>query len=135
MLDPDSPKRPLVINKTIQLVTRNYQRRLSRLTHSPDEKAQSFIINPPRESEIAGVVNKIFIPFDVGVNSVLEFLTELFNSGFEYNTLCNYRFAISTYHEAIDPFVVRKHPRVSDSMTGFFNNRMPQPRYCFIWGK
>ena len=78
-------------------------------------------------------MKELFIPFDVDVNAVLEFLTELLNSRLECNTLCNCRSAISAYHEAIDPFVVGKHPLLSDSMTGLFNNRMPQPRYYFIW--
>ena len=112
---------------------RNYQSRLSRLTQSPEEKAQSYITNLPAESEIASVVRELFIPFDVDVNSVLEFLIELFNSGLQYNTLYNYRSAISTHHEATDLFVIGKYPCVSDSMTGFFNDRISQPRYYFIW--
>ena len=114
---------------------RNYQSRLSRLTQSPEEKSQSYIANPPAESETASVVRELFIPFDVDVNSVLEFLNELFKSGLEYNTLCNYRSAISTHYEAFNLFAVGKHPCVSDSMTEFFNDGMPQPRYCFTWEK
>ena len=86
--------------------------------NSESRKNGSININLPGESGIAGVVKELFIPFDVDVNAVLEFLTEMLNSRLECNTLCNCRSAISAYHEAIDPFVVGKHPLLSDSMTG-----------------
>ena len=52
---------------------------------------------------------------------------------FQFNTIAGFRSAISSYHDPIDGVAVGKHPRVSALITGVYNNRMPQPRYTFIW--
>ena len=85
------------------------------------------------QSGIAGVVNGDFDPIRKDLNPIWEFLTEVFHQGLEYHTICGNKFAISAYHDSIGPFSVRKHPCVSSLITGTFNIRMPQPRYCFIW--
>ena len=72
-------------------------------------------------------------PFRCDINSVIEFLTDLFQKGLEYNTICGYRSAISAYHEPMGSFKVGEHPHVSKLMTGIFNNRPTKPRYTFIW--
>lgn len=72
-------------------------------------------------------------PFRSTVNSVLEFLSDMFDEGFEYNTIAGYRSALSAYHDPIDGVAVGKHPLVSSLMTGILNKRFPQPKYTFIW--
>ena len=72
-------------------------------------------------------------PFRCDINPVLDFLADLFQKGLEYNTICSYRSAISAYHEPIGSFKVGQHPHVTSLMTGIFNNRLPKPRYTFIW--
>ena len=74
-----------------------------------------------------------FDPIRCDLNPILEFLTEIFHQGLEYNTICDCRSAILAYHDSFGPFSVGKHPRITNLITGIFNNRMPQPRYCFIW--
>ena len=67
------------------------------------------------------------------LNLVLEFLSDSFDEGLEYNTIAGYRSAISAYHDPIDGNAVGKHPLVSSLLTGIYNKRFPQPKYTFIW--
>ena len=57
----------------------------------------------------------------------------MFDSGYEYRTLCTHRSAISALHNNIEGRPVGEHPQVSSLITGVFNNRPPQPKYNFIW--
>ena len=71
-----------------------------------------------------------FHPIRCDLNPILKFLTEILHQGLKYNTIYDYRSAISAYHDSIILFSVRKH---SSLITWIFNNRMSQPRYFFIW--
>ena len=72
-------------------------------------------------------------PVRCNVNWILDFLVFLFESGYEYRTICTYRSAISALHNNIEGRPVGEHPQVSSLITGVFNNRPPQPKYNFIW--
>ena len=41
--------------------------------------------------------------------------------------------AIYAYHVHIDNNPITQHPRVCTLMTSIFNNRLPKPRYTFVW--
>lgn len=47
--------------------------------------------------------------------------------------IAGYRSALSAYHDPIDGVKVGSHPKVSELITGVFNERYPKPRYCFVW--
>ena len=72
-------------------------------------------------------------PISGRLNSVLDFLAELFHSGLEWSTSPSYRSSISAFHDPIEGFSVGKHPRVCSLLKGIFNERPPIPRYTFIW--
>lgn len=72
-------------------------------------------------------------PTGSSINYVLQFLTDLFKKGLEYNTIAGYRSAISAFHNICEGSSVGKHPKVSALMTGIFNANPPKPRYSFIW--
>ena len=57
----------------------------------------------------------------------------MFGKGLQYRTINSHRSAISAYHNYVDRKPVGKHPRVYALLTGFFNQRPPQPRYTFVW--
>ena len=57
----------------------------------------------------------------------------MFHQGLKYNTTCGHTLETSAYYGPIGPFSVGKHPRVNSLMTGIFNNKFSQPKYCFIW--
>ena len=67
------------------------------------------------------------------MNWILDFLTFLFESGYEYRTICTHRSAFSALHNNIEGRPVGEHRQVSSLITGVFNNRPPQPKYNFIW--
>ena len=67
------------------------------------------------------------------VNWILDFLAFLFESGYEYRTICTHRSAISALHNNIEESPVGEHLQVSSLITGVFNNRPPQPKYNFFW--
>ena len=72
-------------------------------------------------------------PFSNHLREVLDFLTEIFELGFEYNTINTHRSTISTFLHPIEGFSVGKHPKVCNLMAGVYNKRPPKPRYCFVW--
>ena len=57
----------------------------------------------------------------------------MFEEGFQHSTICNYRSAISAFHEGCDGVSVGKHPLVSNLITGVFNERPPQPKSGYVW--
>ena len=63
----------------------------------------------------------------------MDFLAFMFESGYEYRTICKYRSAISTLHNNIEGRSVGEHPQVNSLITGASNNQPPQPKYNFIW--
>jgi len=72
-------------------------------------------------------------PFRSPITFVLEFLSDLFDQGLEYQTNAGYRSALSAYHDPIEGTPVGKHPLVSSLLTDVFNKRCPRPKYTFIW--
>ena len=65
------------------------------------------------------------------MRGVVPFL-QCFQEGFKWNTIVRFRLAISVYYDPIQGIPVRKHPRVSDPLTGIFNKNPPQPKFNFI---
>ena len=60
-------------------------------------------------------------------------MSQLFQNGFQYRTINNYRSATSAFHDYIQGKPVGEHPRICSLVAGIFNSRPPQLRYCFIW--
>jgi hypothetical protein len=67
------------------------------------------------------------------VVEVVNFLSESFTRGLEYNTLNGYRSAISAFHREIDGVKVGQHAVVKQFMAGVFNERPPHPKYAATW--
>ena len=65
--------------------------------------------------------------FRCAIGKVLDYLSYLFDSGFEYRTIGCHRSAISAYHEYVDKKSVRQYPHVCLLLKGVFNQRPPQP--------
>ena len=57
----------------------------------------------------------------------------MFHAGLEYSTVNTHRSIISAFHDPIEGFIVGKHPKVCNLMTGVFNKRPPKPKYYFVW--
>ena len=64
---------------------------------------------------------------------ILEFLTELYESGYSYETLNSTRSALSSLCELKDGVSVGSHPTVCRFMTGVYNLRPTKPRYTKTW--
>lgn len=64
---------------------------------------------------------------------MIEFLTELYNMGYSYETLNSARSALSTLCHSLDGFTVGSHPLVTRYMAGVFNLRPTKPRYTDTW--
>ena len=65
-------------------------------------------------------------PFDALVADVVNFLSWMFDAGFEHSTINGHRSAISAYK-------VGQHDLVVRVMDGVFNGRPPKPRYTETW--
>ena len=72
-------------------------------------------------------------PFQSPVEPVIDYLTSLFQAGYEYNTINGARSAISSLHAPIGGDPVGQHSLVKRLMTGAFNERTPKPRYTDTW--
>ena len=64
---------------------------------------------------------------------MLDYLSYLFDSCFDYRAIGCRRSAISVYHEYVDNKPVGQHPHVFALLKKVFNQRPSQPRYVFIW--
>ena len=63
---------------------------------------------------------------------ILDFLTDCFHGGCQYNTIAGLRSAISAHHDPIEDITTGSNPRVSALLSGIYNNRSPQPKYTLI---
>ena len=116
-----------------QFLQRDHLKNQSILCQMQEDQVQSIIMNCPGESGITGVNQRGFDPIRCNLSPVLEFLTTILHQGLEYNKICGYSSAISAYHDSTGPFSLGKHPRISNLITGIFDNRMLQRRHCFMW--
>ena len=66
------------------------------------------------------------------IETIIEFLVKLFNSGLSYSSINTARYALSTVI-AIDGFNVGEHPLVVRFMKGVFNTRPSLPKGKEIW--
>ena len=64
-------------------------------------------------------------PVRCNMNWILDFLAFLFESGYEYTSICAYMSAISALHHNIEGRPVGEHPEVSSLIENVFNNRPP----------
>ena len=64
---------------------------------------------------------------------MLDYLSYLFDLGYEYRAVGFHRSAISANREYVDKKPVSQHPHVCALLKGAFYERPPQPRYVFIW--
>ena len=72
-------------------------------------------------------------PISPTLETVVEFLTELFNKGLGYETLNTARAALSALGINFEGFRIGNHPLIIRYMKGVFAARPSQPRYSEIW--
>ena len=62
-------------------------------------------------------------PIKCPLTHVLDFLTECFHEGFQYNAIVGLRSASSAYHDPIEGITAGSNPRVSALLSGIYNKR------------
>ena len=72
-------------------------------------------------------------PTGYDISAILDFLAQMFEENFAYNTIAGYRSAISAFHDPVEGTSIGEHPRVSSLMTGIFNKRPPITKNSQIW--
>ena len=72
-------------------------------------------------------------PTSPTVINVIEFLTELFETGHSHSSINGYRSAISSTVAIVDGFKLGQHPLVTRLMKGVFNKRPPQQKLFSSW--
>ena len=72
-------------------------------------------------------------PFCASLEHITNFLAELYEQGYEYRTINNYRSAISAFHPEIGGMKVGQTNTIKQLMTGIFNSKPPLPRYTETW--
>ena len=72
-------------------------------------------------------------PFSAPLDYILNYLSDLFDKGYEYNTINGHRSAISSQHQQIDGHLVGQHPKIKSLMKGVARQKPPKPKYTNIW--
>ena len=72
-------------------------------------------------------------PIQPTISEVIDFLTELFDSGLGYSGLNTARCALSSVIHLDDNKTVGSHPLVNRFLKAAFNNRPSIPRYQSVW--
>ena len=72
-------------------------------------------------------------PFCAPVENIANFLSSLFEKGYEYRTVNSYRSSISAFHSEVNGQKVGQLPLIKQIMKGVFNSRPPMPRYEETW--
>ena len=67
------------------------------------------------------------------ITTILVFLGELSDAGYEYKTINFPRSAISAYHQTIDRKGVGSNGKACKLLPRVFKLPPPQPKYTFIW--
>ena len=60
-------------------------------------------------------------PFRYALKWILDFLSDLFEQGYKYRSVCSHRSAILVFHYGIERKRVGEHPQVSSLITRIFN--------------
>ena len=82
---------------------------------------------------IRTVVKDKLVSVSVSIDSVLDFLAELYDQGLKYSAINSARSALSAVGIIIDGIAVGSHPLVIRFLRGVYNLRMPVSRYCEVW--
>ena len=72
-------------------------------------------------------------PYNTNVNNILEFLTELYEKGNKYSSICSARSALATVVKIDSYSSISDHPLVSQFVKGVYNLHPPFPRYTHTW--
>lgn len=72
-------------------------------------------------------------PTGCDTNSILDYLAETFDSGFQYNNIGSHRSEILAIHDPVESKKFGDHPGIFTLMAGTFNQRLLQPRHIFTW--
>jgi hypothetical protein len=72
-------------------------------------------------------------PLSPSLLNILEFLTELFESGKASSTINVHKAMLSTTLKLINDVDIVNHPRVELLMRSIYNNRPPLPKYTNTW--
>lgn len=67
------------------------------------------------------------------INHILDFLTDLYDSGCGYSAINTARCALSAIGIVKEGFSIGAHPLIVRYMKGIFNLRPSNPKYCEIW--
>ena len=68
-------------------------------------------------------------PFCAPMETIANFLSSLFQNGYEYRSINSYRSAISAFHSEIKGQKVGQLQLIKQIMKGAFNSRPPMPKY------
>ena len=120
----------------------SFKERLS--SEGISKESASFIANARRSGTVnhyesswhkwhSWCVRRQIDPIKWPLTHILDFLTECFHEGFQFNAISGFRSAISSHHDSIGRITVGSNPRASALLSGIYNNKSPQPNYTFIW--
>ena len=72
-------------------------------------------------------------PIQANISSILDFFTELYESGCGYSAINTACCALSAIGIVKEGFATRAHPLIVRFMKGIFNLRPTNSRYCETW--
>ena len=111
---------------------KEFQKGLPSLFQVQRDKSHYRIRICPGQSGIADAAKKKNDSFRCDIDKVLDYLSYLFDLGFEYRTIGCHRCTISVHHEYVDNKPVGQYPRMCLLLKGVFNQRPARPRCVFI---
>ena len=72
-------------------------------------------------------------PSSCTIETILNYLSSMFEKGLEYSTINGHRSAISAFHPMIEGKPIGQHPKVTALMKGISRERPQIPKYTHIW--
>jgi hypothetical protein len=112
---------------------RGFSERVVELLMGGNRKTTSACYQSAWNSWLSWCAGRDQDPLSASLIVVLEFLTELHESGKAYRSINVFRSMLSATLEKIEGYDVGKHPLVIKLMLGIFNFNPPKPKYNGFW--
>ena len=74
-----------------------------------------------------------FDPFQTHVTDMIEFFTEIYNSGVSYTSICMGKITLNTILILLGFPNTSEHPLIKRCIKGVFKTKPPKPMYIYAW--
>ncbi len=139
---PTLEPHPLIKSKKFLLVAwklsgdalkiKDFQKELSTFSWKVSVSPHQLVTNPRGKIGLIGTT-KGSDPLSSSLIIILQFLTDIANSGSSYSSVNTSRSMLSSTLDPIDGYKIGEHPTVIQLLKGCFNRKPPKARYNSLW--